>query len=96
MQKLKLSDIQLGVLLFMANFTARPTGELSLRKVFLAIDQLADGEIDEKELKAALGEYLGMSAKQAEQGAREMLECIDFDASGEINYSGTVPLMQSS
>jgi Ca2+-binding EF-hand superfamily protein len=73
MQKLKISDIQLGVLLFMANFTSRPTGELSLRKAFLAVDQLADGEIDEKELKAALGEYLGMTAKQAEQGAREML-----------------------
>jgi Ca2+-binding EF-hand superfamily protein len=58
-----------------------------LIRTFLKIDQLEDGEIDEKELAQGLIDYLRMDRKNAENGAREIMQKIDLDGSGNISFS---------
>jgi Ca2+-binding EF-hand superfamily protein len=96
MQRIKLNEIQLRVLVFMINVIIRLPNEVGLMKVFNRIDYREDGEIDEGEVRTALVSFLAMPGKNAEQLARELIGRIDLDSSGFINFTGTVRMMQSS
>ena len=45
---MKLSDIQLAILLYMIHFITKVTKEVMIVKVFHLIDLQKDGQIDEK------------------------------------------------
>lgn len=95
-QRLKLNEIQLGVLVFMIHVITRLPNEVGLMKVFNRIDYREDGEIDEGEVRTALTSFLEMPPKKAEHLAKELMERVDLDSSGFINFTGTACLTQSS
>lgn len=80
----------------MANVVIKFGNQVGLMKAFNCIDFKEDGEVDEEEVRHALLLFLDLPAKKAEQLAREFLAKIDIDASGLINYTGTLRLLQSS
>jgi Ca2+-binding EF-hand superfamily protein len=92
MQKARLNEIQLGVLVFMINVIIRLPNEMGLMKVFNRVDYKEDGEIDEGEVRTALVSFLELPAKRAEVLAKELMAKIDLDTSGFINFTGTVPV----
>lgn len=83
-----MGEIQLGILVFMANVIIKFGNQVGLMKVFNRIDFKEDGEIDEEEVKCALMHFLELGSKKAEQLAKEFMSKIDIDASGLINYTG--------
>ena len=93
---MKLGEIQLGILVFMANVVIKFGNQVGLMKAFNRIDFKEDGEIDEEEVRQALAHFLELPSKKAEQLAREFVSKIDLDASGLINYTGTPLRTQNS
>jgi Ca2+-binding EF-hand superfamily protein len=55
---------------------------------FFEIDLAKDGQLDEKDIKQALMEYLGMTSKAAETAMKGILDKLDIDRSGYITFSG--------
>ena len=88
-KNVKVTDIQLAILIFMLNFISEPTDQSSMAHTFHLINSKRNGFIDEAQLKGSLIRLLGYSPKQAQQVARELMIAIDINASGDITYSGT-------
>ncbi len=88
MQKARLNEIQLRVVVFMINVIIRVPNEVGLMKVFNRLDYKEDGEIDEGEVRTALVSFLELPAKRAELLAKEFMAKIDLDTSGFINFTG--------
>lgn len=86
---MKVSDIQLGILIFMLNFIVDKVEHPSTFEAFWAVNSRRDGFIDECQLKAALTNIMSFSPKHASQASRELMIAIDVNASGDITYSGT-------
>lgn len=80
----------------MINFITKLDNEVALIRSFLKIDQQGDGDIDEKELKAAFREYLHLDCKTADAVSKEVIAKIDLNGSKDISYSCTVHSIQSS
>jgi Ca2+-binding EF-hand superfamily protein len=93
--KLKLAEIQLGVLVFMINFVINIENEETMIRCFHLIDSQGDGVITVPELVQAMIEFMDRPQKLAESAAKEVLNKIDFNLSKDISYSGTAGLMQS-
>ncbi len=58
------------------------------------IDIQNDGVICTTELRQAMIEYLDCSIVTADKNTRQIMDKIDFDHSGEIDYSGRIFLMK--
>jgi hypothetical protein len=76
----------------MIHFIIQIDNEVALVRAFLRIDSTGDGDIDEKEMKNALKDYLKLDCKTSEVAAKEIIGKIDLNHSGDISYSGTLSL----
>ena len=85
---LKISDIQLGVLVFIVNFIVQLDNEDSVIRCFHWIDSEGDGVVTEEELANAFVDYEDRQQKKAKQEAAEIMRKIDFNGSRDIDYSG--------
>ena len=89
---LKISDIQLGVLVFIVNFIVLLDNEDSVIRCFHWIDSEGDGVVTEEELANAFVDYEDRQQKKAKLDASEIMRKIDFNGSKDIDYSGTSSL----
>ncbi len=85
--KVKLAEIQLGVLVFMINLVVGIENEEQMIRCFHMIDSGGDGVISVPELVQAMIEYEDRSLKVAEAEAKEIMARIDFNNSLDISYS---------
>ena len=86
-EKLKLTSIQRGIVMFMVNFIECPNDEAQIFRCFKDIDLNGDGYISKDELKTALIEYLDISEVQANELTEGIFKKVDVDRSGFIDYS---------
>ena len=92
---MKISEIQLGVLVFMVNFIVQFENEDSMVRCFHWIDEQGDGVVTTDELAHAFVEYEDRPEKKAKVEASDIMRKIDFNQSGDIDYSGINGLKQS-
>ena len=95
-RNIKISEIQLGVLVFMINFVITLKDEQKMVRCFHWIDSEGDGVITEQELAMAMIEYEDRPKLKAQEEAHLIMDKIDFNKSKDISFSGSVYIMQNS
>ena len=84
---IKISDIQLGVLVFIVNFIVQLENEDSVIRCFHLINCQGDGVVTEEELARAFVQYEDRPANKAKVEATQIMNKIDFNNSKDIDYS---------
>lgn len=86
-EKIKLTSIQGGIIMFMVNFIDNSNDEAEIFRCFRDIDLNGDGYISKDELRIALIEYMDISEQKAHDLTVAIFKKMDVDRSGFIDYS---------
>lgn len=85
---MKFTPIQDGMIVLIVNFVKNNDDAAELEKCFRNLDLNGDGVLSSEELSKGMEKYLKIPWKDALLIAKSILEKIDKNNSGTIDYSG--------